>query len=173
MFEAAAPASKGNFVEVPKRFVSVAPLALAIGVASLSTAKAHAQERALHHGPAVATDSAVFVERLAGGNGRRLEPASQFARGERVVTVVTWYKMGGNGGFVLTTPLPAGLAYQRSASEGQEVSVDGGRTWGQLGALHLNGRQAGPQDVTHVRWRIPADSAALGRGRIAYAGIVR
>ncbi|MGF7153213.1 hypothetical protein [Novosphingobium gossypii] len=121
----------------------------------------------------VQTDSTVFVERIDARNGRRLEPASLLVRGDRVVTVVTWTRMHGTGGFMLTNPLPARLAYQRSASEMQEVSVDGGRSWGQLEAMRVDGRQAMPQDVTHVRWRIPASYAALGQGRIAYSGVVR
>lgn len=146
-----------------KRLVLAAPLALAVPV--------HAQTPPT--GPAISTDSAVYVERVSNGNGRRLEPADRLARGDRVVTVVTWYRMGGDGGFVITNPLPQRLAYQRSASDGQEVSVDGGRTWGRLGALRVGNRIASPEDVTHVRWRIPADSAARGRGQIAFAGIVR
>lgn len=123
--------------------------------------------------PSVQTDSAVFVERIDARNGRRLEPASMLVRGDRVVTVVTWKRMRGTGSFMLTNPLPARLAYQRSASEMQEVSVDGGRTWGRLEAIRIDGRQAMPEDVTHVRWRIPASYAALGQGRIAYSGVVR
>lgn len=121
----------------------------------------------------IATDSEVFVERIDARNGRRLEPASLLARGDRVVTVVTWKRTRGTGGFMLTNSLPARLAYQRSASDMQEVSVDGGRNWGRLEAMRVDGRQATPEDVTHVRWRIPASYAALGQGRIAYSGVVR
>jgi hypothetical protein len=53
------------------------------------------------------------------------------------------------------------------------VSVDGGKTWGKLGKLRIGSRLATPEDVTHVRWRISAAHAALGRGDIAYSGIVR
>lgn len=124
--------------------------------------------------PAVATDSAVFVERSEAGNLRRLEPASRLSRGDRVVTVVNWYRMGGNGGgFTITNPLPRAIAYQGSARDDQEVSVDGGRTWGRLGELRIGTRTATPEDVTHMRWRVPATSAARGQGRIAYSGIVR
>lgn len=144
------------------------PLAatLALGPALASSALAQAPA-------AVATDSAVYVERIESDASRRLEPARQLAPGDRVVTVVRWYRMGGDGGFVITNPLPASLAYQNSASNVQEVSVDGGRTWGRLEDLRINGRDATPADVTHVRWRIPASLAARGRGEIAYAGIVR
>jgi hypothetical protein len=123
--------------------------------------------------PAVATDSAVFVERARGGNLRSLEPADRLSHGDRVVTVVSWYRMGGDGGFTITNPLPRAIAYQASARDDQEVSVDGGRTWGKLGDLRIGGRLATPEDVTHMRWRIPAMNAARGQGQIAYSGIVR
>ena len=126
--------------------------------------------------PAVALDSAVFVERTredSSGIVRSLEQPGTLRRGDRIVGVVTWYRFGGSGGFTVTNALPRGVYYQGSAADEEQVSVDGGRNWGQLGALHLGARLATPEDVTHVRWRVPAASAARGRGRIAYSGIVR
>lgn len=123
--------------------------------------------------PAVALDSAVYVEHARSGDMRSLEPANRLSRGDRVVTVVTWYRMGGNGGFVVTNPMPRSIAYQGSARQDEEVSVDGGRSWGRLGLLRIGARVATPEDVTHVRWRVPAQTAARGVGHIAYSGIVR
>lgn len=123
--------------------------------------------------PAVTTDSAVFVERTQSGSLRRLEPASRLTRGDRVVTVLSWQRLGGDGSFTITNPLPRAIAYQGSARDDQDVSVDGGRTWGKLGQLRIAGRVATPEDVTHMRWRIAAGSAGRGTGRIAYSGIVR
>ena len=123
---------------------------------------------ALAH-PAVALDSAVFVERLQPGNIRNLEPASRLSRGDRVVTIVSWRRAGGNGGFTLINPLPRAIAFQASARDDDQVSVDGGRSWGRLGVLRRGERYATPEDVTHLRWRVPAGQA----GRIAYSGIVR
>ncbi|MGE3691329.1 MAG: hypothetical protein AB7F98_08115 [Novosphingobium sp.] len=121
----------------------------------------------------VSLDSAVYVEHVKPGDVRRLEPASRLGRGDRVVTVLTWRRGNGIGGFTVTNPLPRAIAYQASASDDTEVSADGGRTWGRLGMLRYGTRLATPEDVTHVRWRIPADSAARGTGQIAYSGIVR
>jgi hypothetical protein len=124
--------------------------------------------------PVIATDAAVFVERSEGDNLRSLERARRLNPGDRVVTIVSWHrKEGGDGGFTITNPLPRTIAYQESAQDDQEVSVDGGRTWGRLGELSIGARTATPEDVTHMRWRVPATSAARGRGRIAYSGIVR
>lgn len=142
--------------------------ALIAGLAALAILPQAAQAA-----PNVALDSAVFVERAARGDSRRLEPAQRLSRGDRVVTVVSWYRLGGDGGFTVTNPLPRAIAYQESAREDEEVSVDGGRTWGRLGQLRYGSRMATPEDVTHVRWRIPATRAAQGSGHIAYAGIVR
>lgn len=123
--------------------------------------------------PNVATDSAVFVERLQSETARQLEPASRLSRGDRIVTIVTWYRMGGQGGFTITNPLPQTISYQKSAHDDEQVSVDGGQTWGRLADLRIGTRQATPEDVTHVRWKISARTAERGKGHIAYAGVVR
>lgn len=125
----------------------------------------------------VSLDSAVFVERQQTGNIRSLEPAQRLIRGDRVVTVLTWQRLqpisGGNGGFTVTNPLPRDIAYQDSAGGNEDVSVDGGRSWGKLGILRKGSRMATPEDVTHVRWRVAASHAVKSRGQIAYSGIVR
>jgi hypothetical protein len=123
--------------------------------------------------PSVRTESAVFIERARPGNLRVLEPASQLSRGDRVVTVVSWRRLGGEGNFTITNPLPRAIAYQASARDSQDVSVDGGRTWGKLGELRIGDRVATPEDVTHMRWRIASNTALRGRGQIVYSGIVR
>lgn len=139
-------------------------IAIAAALAAFGTAAQAA--------PAVSLDSAVFVERTAPA-GRSLQPASDLNRGDRVVYVVRWYKMGGDGGFVVTNPLPRSVYYQGSANGDEEVSIDGGRTWGKLNALRVGSRVATPEDVTHVRWRVDPRTASRGQGRIAYSAIVR
>lgn len=122
--------------------------------------------------PAVITDSSVFVERRDDST-RRLEAADRFGKGDRVVTILRWQRPRGAGGFTITNPLPRALSYQESSRADEAVSVDGGRSWGRLGELMIGDRLASPEDVTHVRWRIPERIAARGRGQIAYSGIVR
>jgi hypothetical protein len=139
-----------------------------LSVAALATIAAPAAAT-----PNIAMESAVFVEKIDAGNARRLKPARTLKRGDRVVTIVSWHRLGGDGAFVITNPLPRAIAYQDSAREDEEVSVDGGRTWGRLGELKIGSRIASPEDVTHVRWRIPHRVATTGTGHIAYSGIVR
>ena len=113
--------------------------------------------------------TAVFVERNS-ENARTLEPATRLTPGDRVVTVLSWRRDGPTGRFILTNPLPRSVYYQGSANDDEEVSADGGHTWGRLGSLRIAGRLATPEDVTHVRWQIAASGP---RGTIAYSAIVR
>jgi hypothetical protein len=123
--------------------------------------------------PLVALDSAVFVERVRPGAVRLLEPARQLKRGDRLIYVVSWLRLGGDGGFTVTNPLPSSVSYQRSAGGDEEVSVDGGKRWGKLEAMRIGARLATPEDVTHLRWRVAPERAAKGSGRITYSAIVR
>jgi len=123
--------------------------------------------------PLVAIDSAIYVERAIPGNGRMLQPASQLRHGDRVIYVVSWTRMGGTGAFTVTNPLPRSVYYQGSADGSEQVSLDGGRTWGKLDQMRVGGRMATPEDVTNVRWHVPANEAARGAGEITYSAIVR
>lgn len=123
----------------------------------------------------VALDTSVFVERThlaPTGPVQTLEPARGLRPGDRVVTLLTWYRLGGSGGFVVTNALPATLAYQPGDRD-EDVSIDGGRSWGHLDMLRIGRRGAMAQDVTHVRWHVSPAQAMAGSGRIAYAGVVR
>ena len=144
------------------RFLTRLGLALALTVPAATFAA-----------PLIELDSAVFVERVQPGKGRLLQPVSSLRRGDRVVYVVSWYKMGGNGAFTVTNPLPRSVYYQGSADGSEEVSIDGGKRWGKLDMLRIGARIATPEDVTHVRWHISAGDAARGSGEITYSAIVR
>ncbi|MEQ5787432.1 hypothetical protein J3454_05945 [Erythrobacter sp. NFXS35] len=79
--------------------------------------------------------------------------------------------------FTVTNPLPAAVRLSPDADPALEVSVDGGKTWGGLGALTVTGsdgaaRPATHADVTHVRWVL--ESIAPGAtGRLTYPAIIR
>lgn len=119
--------------------------------------------------------SAIFVEKskLDGRPGiRSIEPASTLGAGDRVVTILDWRAPSGRQASTVSLAMPRHLAYQRSSIGNEEVSIDGGRSWGKLGLLRVNDgdgmRLASPEDVTHVRWRVRGDN-----GRITYSAVVR
>jgi len=121
--------------------------------------------------PGVVIEPSLYVEHTGPDAARRLEPGQRFVTGDKVVTLLRWRRPMVGGGFIVTNALPARLAYVDSAEPGTEVSVDGGRNWGRLGALRMGNRLAGPQDVTHLRWHVLAQSARTGN--LLYSGVVR
>jgi hypothetical protein len=136
---------------------------------------------AAHAAGPVQFASDVFVERYHPAPGGRiarvLERAEQLRAGDRVIFVVNW-KASREAGFTVTNPLPRSIAFESTSDGAEEVSVDGGRTWGQLEVLSVrspNGRtrRALPEDVTHLRWRVPGPLAMLGTGQMTYRGVVR
>ena len=136
----------------------------------------------LAHGAPVSVANSVFVEReVSIGNGasaKVLEPARSLRRGDRLVYVVSWRApKAKNERLTITNPLPRTIAYERSSGGDEDVSVDGGRSWGKLDALRFRDgavwRYATPQDVTHIRWQVPPQLALAGSGRLTWSGIVR
>lgn len=75
---------------------------------------------------------------------------------------------------VIWNPLPAELGFVE-AREGVAplVSVDGGKTFGQLASLRVKRNDveepAQPADVTHIRWRIAEPVAPGQSGAVTFA----
>ena len=125
---------------------------------------------------AIAIERSVFIERIAKEDGRsvrELEPASTLRKGDSVVLMLEWIAPGRKDSFTVSSRVPRDLAFQRSGGHAPQVSVDGGRTWGDLTAMRVGARRASPEDVTHLRWHVSDAQAALGRGMISYSAIVR
>lgn len=79
--------------------------------------------------------------------------------------------------FVVTNPVPAGIAVAAKDAATLTVSVDGGKTWGKLAALTVKdargvARPAQAGDVTHVRWTVAAIAPGAS-GSVAYHAIVK
>ena len=136
----------------------------------------------LAHAAPVTVANSVYVEReVSVGNGasaKVLEPARSLRRGDRLVYVVSWRAPQTKGEHLtITNPLPRTIAYERSSGGDEDVSVDGGRSWGKLDGLRVRDgsewRYATPQDVTHIRWKVPPQLALAGSGRLTWSGIVR
>ena len=79
--------------------------------------------------------------------------------------------------FVVTNPVPEGIAVAAPDAANLTVSVDGGKTWGKLAALTVKdakgvARPAQSADVTHVRWTLATIAPGTG-GAVAYHAIVK
>ncbi len=79
--------------------------------------------------------------------------------------------------FVITNALPGGVALAPEGAASQMVSVDGGKTWGALGTLSVNGndgtkRPTHAGDVTHLRWILTEIKPGVA-GEVTYLALVR
>ena len=157
-------------------YKAVFPALVAVGAASAALMPS----AAFAAGP-VQFASAVFIERFqpapGGRTARVLQRADQLRPGDRVIFVMNW-KASRDGPFTVTNPLPRTIAFESTSDGAEDVSVDGGRTWGPLDTLSVGeasgrSRPALPEDVTHLRWRVPAQLAMHGNGQMTYRGVVR
>jgi uncharacterized repeat protein (TIGR01451 family) len=79
--------------------------------------------------------------------------------------------------FVVTNPVPSGIAVSATSASGLIVSVDGGKSWGKLAALTVKDAKgathpAQANDITHVRWTL-ASIAPGASGAVVYHAIVK
>lgn len=124
----------------------------------------------------------VKVDRIVLENGTKrhvLVVPDVVVPGDRLVFSTAYRNVGTSvvKDFVVTNPLPQGVMLAPDSAATQEVSVDGGKSWGKLAALLVNDgkgglRAAQASDVTHVRWTL-AVLAAGAQGTLAYDAIVR
>ncbi|PHR16946.1 MAG: hypothetical protein COA41_14365 [Sphingopyxis sp.] len=132
----------------------------------------------------VSLSSDVYVERkVAKPNGTTaliLEEPTTVTAGDKLVFVVK-YKNVGNApasDFSVTNPLPKTVVFNGTADGTELVSVDGGKSWGPLGALTYVGsngniRPALMTDVTHVKWRFNRTLSAGSGGKLVFRGTVK
>jgi uncharacterized repeat protein (TIGR01451 family) len=99
--------------------------------------------------------------------------------GDKLVFATAYRNTGSTpvSNFVVTNPIPAGVALAQGDAPMAEVSVDGGKTWGKLASLTVTGtggvkRAAQSGDVTHIRWTL-ATVAPGASGTLTYHAVVR
>lgn len=131
----------------------------------------------------VTINSIAFVERTvqdpSGKAKTVLEAPKVVTPGDRVIFVLT-YKNGGKQpatGFVINNPLPAAVSYESSLGDRPIVSVDGGKSWGELATLKITQpdgtvRPATAADVTHLRWTFAAIAPGQS-GKLSFRGVVK
>lgn len=128
-------------------------------------------------------DSRTFVERVQtdinGRPRRTIANAERAMSGDQLIVVVDWRHEGSRTahGLTVVRQVPRGTLLDPT-DPAMQASVDGGAHWGRLDQLWLptplgGVRRATPEDITHIRWRLP-DSVAPGQsGRLTYRAQVR
>lgn len=85
-------------------------------------------------------------------------------------------------GFRAVNPMPAVVRFVSVVEDWAEVSVDGGKTWGQLASLRVKSadaaggeveRAASAGDVTHVRWVFAQPIPPGSVGKLTFRGVVK
>jgi uncharacterized repeat protein (TIGR01451 family) len=131
----------------------------------------------------VALSSHVFVERVkpdASGAPKTVrEKPEVVTPGDRLVFVLSYKNQGAQPatGFTVTNPIPPAVSFT-GAEGGALLSVDGGKSWGQLPALKVarpdgTARPATAADVTHIRWSFAQPIAAGSGGELSFRGTVK
>lgn len=129
--------------------------------------------------------SRIMVERrVAARDGTtqiRTVPATRAAPGDRLIVVLAYRNTGTQpiADLVLADPVPRQIAY-RAPADGSlvpDVSIDG-QHYAALSALRVplpagGTRAASPDDVTAVRWRLPAPVAAGAGGTLAFRAVLK
>lgn len=123
----------------------------------------------------VEIDREVFLEKSEARDGRTqrvLAPADRLESGDTVVLMLAW-RSAQDKPFTISSKVPRTLAFRASGRDTPQVSVDGGRSWGELAELRVGGRPASAADVTNIRWNVADPRAADGRGVFTYSAVVR
>lgn len=104
---------------------------------------------------------------------------SKTAPGDPVIYVLSYVNKGDEAaaGVTFADDLPLPIEYVSSDDANATVSVDGGKTWGNLADLKVavegaEPRAATPSDVTHIRWTV-ANIAPGESGSVSYRARVR
>jgi len=124
----------------------------------------------------------VQLDKVVVENGREkhvmVEP-KVVVPGDKLVFATAYRNTGATAvsNFVVTNPIPAGVALAQGDAPMADVSVDGGKTWGKLANLTVTGkdgvkRAAQSSDVTHIRWTL-AIVAPGASGTLTYRAVVR
>jgi hypothetical protein len=155
-----------------KIFIPVAAL-------SLAAMPLHAQQQADPVTLSGDVKAVKIVTEPDGSERTELVEPGTIVPGDRLVFGTDYANTGSNAvaNFNVTNPLPSAVRLAPDADPALTVSVDGGRTWGQISELEVadadgNRRPASHADVTHVRW-ILASIAPGEKGRLTYPAIIR
>ena len=165
--------------------ISLTAAALALATPWAGAAAAPAANPPAANLPAanpVALEGSVMLEKAVEEGGVRklvLSEPKVVVPGDRLLFSTSYRNQGSQvvTDFVVTNPVPAAVEILPESIGDAVVSVDGGKTWGQLAALSIidsSGakRPAKASDVTHMRWVIAAIASGAS-GKVQYNATVR
>lgn len=132
----------------------------------------------------VALSSKAFVvKQVPDGPGKTkntLVVPERVLPGEALVFMLEYKNTGAKPAtaFVINNPIPENVIYTGAEQPWAEVSVDRGKTFGQLATLKVakadgTMRAALPTDVTTVRWKFAQPIPAAGQGRVMFFAMVK
>ena len=132
----------------------------------------------------VSLSNNVFVERVstdAQGNRKVvLEEPRLVTPGDRLLFVLNYRNASSKPAekFVVTNPMPSAVQFTDQDGGTAQVSVDGGKNWGDLARLRVRDadgteRTARNDDVTHIRWAFNAPIPAGAAGKLMFRGVVK
>jgi uncharacterized repeat protein (TIGR01451 family) len=124
---------------------------------------------------------------VAGKDGKmekKTVPVAKVTPGTEVTYVITYKNVGDKPAdkVVVNNPVPKELAYRSGSADGKgarsEVSVDGGRHYGALPGLKVEGADGKPRpaeaaDVTHLRWLLAQPVAPGAQGVVSYRATLK
>ena len=151
-------------------------LGLALGIA-LTAASAASAANPLQLEGYVQLEK-IVIDEAGERRSERVDPIT-VVPGDRLIMGTRYVNEGAAmiESFVVSNPVPAAVRMAQAPDPAQIASVDGGRCWGAFGTLMVRApdgttRAAGIDDITHLRWAIPA-VAPGGSGTIEFAVTVR
>lgn len=165
---------------------------LATGIAAAGVAHAQSQS-APAQASNIKIESKILVERIEKDTDgkdivKTFSPSQvKVVPGDRLVFVNAYRNTASTSfsGFVVNNPIHSAVAFSGVEEDWAVVSVDGGKTFGQLDSLtvgetieedgveQMTQRPAKPADVTHVRWAFKNPIAAGASGEVRFRGTVK
>ena len=126
---------------------------------------------------------AFVVKQVPDGPGKTkntLVTPERVLPGEALVFMLEYKNTGAKPAtaFVINNPIPANVIYTGVEQPWAEVSIDRGKTFGQLAMLKViksdgTMRAALPNDVTAVRWKFAQPIPAAAEGRVTFYAMVK
>lgn len=126
----------------------------------------------------------VVVTDAKGKQTKKIQPLVKAVPGKEVIYRITYRNKGTKpaDAVVVNNAVPPQLVFQAGSAEGAgtqfEVSVDGGKAFGDLAKLKVPGadgkpRAAEAKDVNALRWKVLQPVKAGGEGTVSYRALVK